>query len=88
MGKTVRMKLSDWMTSNEAKVDDFARQIGVHLVTVYKLRAGKSLPSVRVAAAIERATNGAVTAADFVPRQSPETPLADVLGIADREAVS
>ena len=62
------MKLSDWMAANQVKVDDFARSIGVHLVTAYKLRAGKSLPSVKIAAAIERATNGAVTAADFVPR--------------------
>ena len=70
MGKVWPMKLSDWMAANQMKVDDFARLIGVHLVTAYKLRAGKSLPSVKVAAAIERATNGAVTAADFVPHQT------------------
>lgn len=64
------MNLADWMSANQVRVDDFARQIGVHLVTAYKLRAGKSMPSVRVAAAIERATCGQVTAADFVSEKA------------------
>lgn len=64
------MNLADWMSANQVRVDDFARQIGVHLVTAYKLRAGKSMPSVRVAAAIERATSGQVTAADFVSEKA------------------
>lgn len=64
------MNLAQWMTRNNVRVDEFATAIGVHLVTAYKLRAGKCLPSVRVAAAIERVTRGQVTAADFVPESA------------------
>ena len=66
------MTLGDWLSENGVRMDDFARDIGVHLVTAYKLRTGKCLPSVRVLAAIERRTNGQVTARDFVPASETE----------------
>lgn len=68
------MKLEAWIAGKKLRMDDFARAIGVHTVTAYKLRSGKSLPSIRIAAAIERETGGAVTAADFVPDTRPQAP--------------
>lgn len=63
----MRMTLDRWLSENNVRMDDFARSIGVHLVTAYKLRNGKSRPSITVAAAIERTTNGQVTARDLAP---------------------
>lgn len=64
------MTLDQWIAEHKVRMDDFARQIGVHLVTAYKLRRGTTQPSVHTLAAIERATRGKVTAVDFVAERA------------------
>jgi DNA-binding XRE family transcriptional regulator len=69
LGKLPGMKLDAWINAHKVRMDDFAKAIGVHLVTAYKLRSGKCRPSIRVAAAIERETGGKVTAIDLAPAE-------------------
>lgn len=45
-----------------------AKDVGVSVVTVLRWRRGQAAPSWQHIPAIERATGGAVTAEDFVPR--------------------
>lgn len=61
------MTLDQWIAGRQMRMAEVAAAIGVHLVTAYKLRSGKAKPSIRVAAAIERLTDGQVTARDFMP---------------------
>lgn len=68
IGHIAAMTLEQWIDENKVRMDVFAKQIGVHLVTAYKLRRGLTMPSVHTLAAIERATDGRVTARDFVPQ--------------------
>lgn len=68
------MTFGEWLTANPMRMPDVASAIGVHLVTAYKLRNGIIMPSIRIAAAIERLTAGQVTALDFVPNP-PGRPL-------------
>ncbi len=60
------MLLSDWLIREGVKRSDFAQRIGVSAATITDLCQGKQWLSKKTARAIEIATDGAVTAADFV----------------------
>lgn len=63
------MKLSDFLDqAGRGAMTKMARQVGVSVVTVLRWRRGDAAPTWDRIPAIEAATNGAVTAADFVPR--------------------
>lgn len=60
------MRLSDWMKGRHLSDADLARLVGRDRSIITKLRAGKIMPSVEVLAAIERLSDGKVTAQDFL----------------------
>lgn len=64
------MTLADWMARNGITAEALAPQVGVHWATIYKWKAHRAFPRVAQLAAIERITDGAVTARDFMPQQS------------------
>lgn len=51
---------------------DFARRLGVSEATVSRLRRNKQAPSFALVARIRAATNGAVSADDFLPAETSE----------------
>ena len=59
------MTLSDWLKANNTRQADFASRIGVTQGHVSQLCRG-GMPSLEVAAAIERETGGAIPAASWV----------------------
>jgi DNA-binding transcriptional regulator YdaS (Cro superfamily) len=64
------MTLTEYLRSQKETHDAFARRLGVHSVTVSKWCSGAMRPSWPKMEAISRATDGAVTAADFL--RSPQ----------------
>lgn len=54
------MTLKDWIEKRGITQSDFARRVGVQQSTVNKIIHGHRKPSMRVAYAIEVATNGAI----------------------------
>jgi DNA-binding transcriptional regulator YdaS (Cro superfamily) len=65
------MTLSDYLDeAGRGAMTRLAKDVGVSVVTVLRWRRGAAAPSWDRIPAIERATNGAVTAQDFVPRTS------------------
>lgn len=73
MGKYQPMTLRDWIRAG-GNVRTIQEAAGVHYVTAWKWCFGHKTPSWKQIPAIERATNGAVTAADFVPRDGGIAP--------------
>lgn len=61
-----RMKLADWMRAKALTDAAFAEMVGRDRTTVSRWRTEKTRPDWPALAAIERATNGAVTARDFL----------------------
>lgn len=61
------MTLSEWMTEKNVSAEQLADQVGVHWATIYKWRARTAFPRVQQLAALERLTEGKVTARDFMP---------------------
>lgn len=61
------MTLADYLRSRRETHEAFAARVGVHSVTVSKWATGAMRPSWPKLAAIAAATDGAVTAADFMP---------------------
>jgi DNA-binding transcriptional regulator YdaS (Cro superfamily) len=63
------MTLSDYLDqAGRGAMTRLAKDVGVSVVTVLRWRRGDAAPNWERIPAIERATNGAVTAQDFVPR--------------------
>lgn len=60
------MLLTDWLARERITRSAFAAMIGVSAPTITDLCQGNQWLSRRTARAIEAATNGEVTAADFV----------------------
>jgi transcriptional regulator with XRE-family HTH domain len=56
-------KLSDYLTQNGIRQEDFAARIGVTQATVSRLKAEIMRPSIKVAARIEEETGGEIPAA-------------------------
>ncbi len=65
------MKLHQWINTQGGSVRQIADAAGVHYATAWKWANGKKLPDWKHIPAIERATSGHVTAADFVPQTEP-----------------
>lgn len=61
------MKLSQYLSKTGQTDAAFATEVGLSQSQVSRLRRGKSMPSWNVVPLIEKATDGAVTAADFTP---------------------
>lgn len=66
MAKIAAMLLSDWLIREGITRSDFAARIGVSPPTITDLCQGNQWLSRKTAKAIEKATRGEVTAADFV----------------------
>lgn len=61
------MKLSAYLSDKNLTDDAFAAIVGMSQSQISRLKRGISRPSWETVAAIERATGGLVTAADFLP---------------------
>jgi DNA-binding XRE family transcriptional regulator len=59
-------KLVTYLTEQNIRQADFALAVGASQPTISKLMSGCALPSLSLAVAIERATGGAVMAADWM----------------------
>lgn len=60
------MKLKTWLKENNVRQRELAHQLEISEPFVSDLCNGKRLPALGTLVAIERATNGAVTATDFL----------------------
>ncbi|MCX7898496.1 MAG: helix-turn-helix domain-containing protein [Methylocystis sp.] len=60
------MTLAEYLSSNGISDAEFAARIGVDTSFVFRLRKNQANPSFKSLAAIEAATGGAVTLADFI----------------------
>lgn len=58
--------LSDYLKANQILQQDFAKRIGATQGTVSRLAKQSMVPSLALAVAIERETNGAVPASSWV----------------------
>lgn len=65
------MKLAEYLKQNGKTLTAFAASIGEKVPTVHGWISGRRNPGLASLVAIERATNGAVRAPDFLP----ETPV-------------
>ena len=67
-------KLRDYLTRTGTRQEDFARRVGTTQATISRLAAGKALPSLELAAGIERESGGEIMAASWVeyPLPAPE----------------
>ncbi|WP_246252053.1 helix-turn-helix domain-containing protein [Ancylobacter pratisalsi] len=68
------MNLANYLAANELTDAAFAERIGRERSFVTRLRTGRATPSLATVAAIQVATNGAVTATDFMPTILPPPP--------------
>ena len=66
MAKSGDMLLADWLSRERMTRSEFATRIGVSAATISDLCQGNQWLSRKTAKAIELATGGEVTAADFV----------------------
>lgn len=69
--------LADWLRDKKMTHADFGRLIECDRSTVSKWAKGDRVPRRDEMTKIVRATDGAVTAADFYPEQDGESGLAD-----------
>lgn len=65
------MKLASYLSEAGLTDQAFADQIGKSQSAVNRLRRGETRPDWETLAKIAQATNGAVTANDFMPAPSP-----------------
>jgi transcriptional regulator with XRE-family HTH domain len=76
-------KLRDFLTSERIPQIQFADRLGVRQATISRLCSGEGVPSLELAARIERETGGAVPMNSWVPdatapaEPTPETPNED-----------
>ena len=70
------MKLADWMTANSLDDDRVAEMVNADRATVSRIRREVNKPSWPLAARIKAASDGQVTAEDFLP-EIPELPAQD-----------
>ena len=65
------MHIASYMTLTNMRDDDLAEKVGVSRVTISRVRRGICSPSLRLAARIADATQGAVTPNDFALTARP-----------------
>ncbi|WP_456015378.1 helix-turn-helix transcriptional regulator [Methylorubrum populi] len=63
------MRLSDWLKANGRTATWLAEQVGRDQSFITRIKNGRAMPSIEVAAAIQRVTGGSVTAIDYLPDQ-------------------
>lgn len=66
------MKLSHWLDREKRTDSWLAERVGRDRSIITRIKNGDALPSVEVAAAIQRLTGGEVTATDYERRQVAE----------------
>lgn len=59
--------LSEYLTASGLTQESFGLRVGVSQETISKLCSGAARPSLKLAAAIERETNGTVPTISWVP---------------------
>lgn len=64
------MKLADWLTKNGRTASWLAEQVGRDRSFITKVKNSEALPSIVVAAEIQRVTDGEVTAVDYLPERA------------------
>lgn len=67
-GTHVVMKLHEWLKQEQRTDAWLAERVGRHRATITKIRNGRLMPSIEVAAKIQRLSHNAVTAADYGER--------------------
>jgi transcriptional regulator with XRE-family HTH domain len=70
------MQLSAYLADKGISDADFAQAIGVTRQAVHRYKTGGRLPEWPVLAKIREATDGAVTADDFLPSPEPQAGVA------------
>lgn len=70
-------EIATYIASNKIKQSALAAALGVSRGYLSELVGGTKRPSLELAVAIERATNGAVPATSWVPEPAPVTPSED-----------
>jgi DNA-binding XRE family transcriptional regulator len=63
------MKFSEWAAKRGFTDDEIARRVGCSRSTITFLRNGKRVPSLQLATAIERLSNGRVRASSFMENE-------------------
>lgn len=71
IGHYLGMKLSAYLKAEGLSPTAFARRVGVNQSTIARLVSGQRGASMSLIARIKDATNGVVTADDFLPQQEP-----------------
>jgi len=71
------MTLNEYLTESNLKEADFGRLVGLSQSAINRLRRGESWPPADTAAKIRAATDGKVTANDFMLPAAPFTDPAD-----------
>jgi len=66
------MQLADYLEREGLTQTEFAKRAGVSAATVSQLSRNRTWLSLKVARRIEKASNGEVTAADFVQREAAQ----------------
>jgi DNA-binding transcriptional regulator YdaS (Cro superfamily) len=67
-----RMKLAEWLSTNDISVPAFADRIGRHKTTVYRWLDGSERPSPSAIEIVSRETGGDVTPNDLYGVTPPE----------------
>lgn len=74
MAYMIAMKLGTYLKLKSMTTDEFGRRIGVSGATIRRWRMGTQFPRPDVIVRIQRETDGAVTANDFVPQDDEGRP--------------
>lgn len=61
------MKLTDYISSKKMTASQFAGEVGVPASTITRLLRGERRPGINLISRIVQATEGRVTAEDFLP---------------------
>jgi transcriptional regulator with XRE-family HTH domain len=69
------MRLADWLKENGRTATWLAEQVGRDQSFITRVKNGSAMPSIEVAAAIQRVTSGQVTAVDYLPTASSADPV-------------
>ena len=71
------MELATYLEESRTTYEAFAEQIGVSIFAVGKYARRQRTPRPEIMARIKRATDGAVTADDFLPAAAPTAEAAE-----------
>lgn len=66
------MTLTNWLLKTNTSDADFAERIGVSRQALWRYKVAGRIPKPEILARIAKATNGKVTANDFMTARQPE----------------